>query len=242
VEAPGVNEPLCRALLRARLTEDDLAAELQVDPKTVRRWLEGRVPYPRYRWALAALLDADEADLWPQLGVHGSLPSEIQAIYPGLDRVPSEVWLDLFGSARNEIGVLAIGGLSHIDPEVVAVVAARTGLGVSVRICLAVPDASKGGEPGAGQRGRTAARRVRSALTPGAPLAGAGQVLIRMHRGVLYQSIYRADTQLLVAQHAYGVPPARATVLHLQHTEDGDMAAVYLDSFEQVWAKARPEP
>ena len=62
-----MNETLCRALLRARLTEDDLAAELQVDPKTVRRWLEGRVPYPRHRWALAALLGADEADLWPQL-------------------------------------------------------------------------------------------------------------------------------------------------------------------------------
>jgi hypothetical protein len=39
----------------------------QVDPKTVRRWLEGRVPYLRHRWALAGLLDADEADLWPEL-------------------------------------------------------------------------------------------------------------------------------------------------------------------------------
>jgi hypothetical protein len=67
-------------------------------------------------------------------------------------------------------------------------------------------------------------------------------VLIRVHRGVLYQSIYRADGQLLVAQHAYGVSPARAPVLHLQCTEDGDMAAAYLNSFEQVWAKARPAP
>ena len=104
-----MNEPLCRALLRARLTEDDLAAGLQVDPKTVRRWLEGRVPYPRHRWALAALLGADEADLWPQLGAQGSLPGEVRAIYPRLDRVPREVWLDLYGSARDEIGVLAFG-------------------------------------------------------------------------------------------------------------------------------------
>jgi transcriptional regulator with XRE-family HTH domain len=237
-----VNEPLCRALLRARLTEDDLAAELQVDPKTVRRWLEGRVPYPRHRWALAALLGADEADLWPQLGAQGSLPSEVLAIYPRLDRVPREVWLDLFGSARNEIGVLASGGLSHTDPEVMALVAARVGRGARVRICLAVPNASKGGEPGAEQRGRTAAGQARSALTPSAALAGAGQVLIRVHQGVLYQSIYRADSQLLVAQHAYGIPPARTPVLHLQRVEHGDMATAYLESFEQVWAKARRAP
>ena len=238
-----MNEPLCRALLRARLTEDDLAAELQVDPKTVRRWLEGRVPYPRHRWALAALLGADEADLWPQLRAQRSLPGEVRAIYPRLDRVPRDVWLDLFGSARDEIGVLAFGGLSHADdPEVMALVAARAGSGVRVRFCLAGLDASEGGEPGAGRRGGTVAGQVRSALVPDPPLAGGGEVLIRVYGGVLYQSIYRGDGQLLVAQHAYGVPPARAPVLHLQRTDDGDMAAAYLDSFEQVWAKARPAP
>jgi transcriptional regulator with XRE-family HTH domain len=62
-----LNESLCRALLRARLTEGDVAARLQVDPKTVRRWLEGRVPYLRHRWAIAAMLGVDETDLWPQL-------------------------------------------------------------------------------------------------------------------------------------------------------------------------------
>ena len=44
--------------------DEDVAARLQVDPKTVRRWLEGRVPYPRHRWLLAATLGLDEADLW----------------------------------------------------------------------------------------------------------------------------------------------------------------------------------
>jgi hypothetical protein len=230
-------------LLRARLTEDDLAAELQVDPKTVRRWLEGRVPYPRHRWALAALLSADEADLWPQLRAHRSLPGEIRAIYPRLDRVPREVWLSLFGSARDEIGLLAFGGLSHADdPEVMGLVAARARLGATVRICLADLDAFEGGKPGAGQRGDAVAEQVRSALAFGLPLPEGGEVLIRVHRGALYQSIYRADGQLLVAQHAYGVPPARAPVLHLQRAEGGDLAAAYLESFERVWAQARPAP
>ena len=63
-----MNEPLRRALLRARLREDDIAARMGVDPKTVRRWLNGRVPYPHNRAAIAELVGADEADLWPDAG------------------------------------------------------------------------------------------------------------------------------------------------------------------------------
>lgn len=63
-----MNEPLRRALLRARLREDDIAARLGVDPKTVRRWLTGRVPYPHNRAAIAELVGVDEADLWPDAG------------------------------------------------------------------------------------------------------------------------------------------------------------------------------
>ena len=237
-----MNETLCRALLRAQLTEDDLAAELQVDPKTVRRWLEGRLPYPRHRWALAALLGVDEADLWPQLRARRSLPREIRAIYPRLDRVPREIWLSLFGSARHAIDILAPGGLVPAwDSEVMALLAVRAGLGARVRICLADRDAPDGGELGAGQPG-TMAEQVRDSLALDSPLAGGGEVLIRVYRDALYQSIYRADGQLLVAQHAYAVPPARAPVLRLRCADDGDLGAAYLGSFERVWAKALPAP
>ncbi len=34
---------------------------------TVRRWLDGRLPYPRLRMQLAKLLGADETELWPEL-------------------------------------------------------------------------------------------------------------------------------------------------------------------------------
>jgi hypothetical protein len=234
---------LYRALIRARLSEQDLAAELQVDPKTVRRWLEGRLPYPRHRWALATLLDTDEAELWPQLRTRRSLPSEIRAVYPRLDRVPREIWLSLFGPARHDIGLLALRGLPPAgDPEIMTLVAARARLGAKIRICLADLDASDGSKPGAGRGGGTQAEQVRSALAAGPPLPRGGEVLIRLHPGALYQSIYRADNQLLVAQHAYGVAPGRAPVLHLQGTDDGDLAAAYLESFERAWEEARPAP
>ena len=80
-----MNENLRRAMLRARLSEEDVAVELQVDPKTVRRWLEGRVPYLRHRWVLANLLGAEEADLWPEIHAAiaaGSRPAGTQGRLP----------------------------------------------------------------------------------------------------------------------------------------------------------------
>ena len=61
---------------------------------------------------------------------------------------------------------------------------------------------------------------------------------IRLHRTVLYNSIYRADDQLLVNQHTYGIPAAQAPVFCLCDTDGGEMAALYLDSFERVWASS----
>jgi len=86
-----LNESLRRAMLRARLREVDVATHLDVDPKTVRRWLSGRVPYPSSRVALADLLGADEADLWPEAGgpLSGrSRPEELAAVYPHRWRSP----------------------------------------------------------------------------------------------------------------------------------------------------------
>ena len=103
MEAPTLNETLCRALIHARLTEEDVAARLRVDPKTVRRWLEGRVPYLRYRWAIATMLSVGETDLWPQLRTTRTRPDEVIAIYPHRDTVPLDVWLRIvpFRAARD---------------------------------------------------------------------------------------------------------------------------------------------
>ena len=63
---------------------------------------------------------------------------------------------------------------------------------------------------------------------------------IRLHRAVLYNSIYRADDQLLVSQHAYGIADERAPVLYLRSADDGDLVTTYLDAFDRIWAGALP--
>jgi hypothetical protein len=134
----AVNETLCRALLRARLSDEDVAVRLEVDPKTVRRWLEGRVPYLRHRWALSLLVGMDESDLWPELVSARSRPGEVVAIYPHRDSVPPEIWLRLLGSASRGAGVLADSDfLLAEDSAVLGVLAERARSGVRVRVCLA---------------------------------------------------------------------------------------------------------
>jgi transcriptional regulator with XRE-family HTH domain len=237
-----LNETLCRALLEARLTEEDVAARLQVDPKTVRRWLEGRVPYLRYRWAIAAMLGTDETDLWPQLRTGRARPDEVLAVYPHRDTVPRDVWLRVLGSAQHEIGILEDTGMPLAgDLQVVTLLGELAQSGVSVRICLCDLEASALDlgtvQP---ETGDVLAASLRDGLVGYAPLRGKDQSEIRLYRGIVYSSIYYADDEFLISQHVHGIPAGQAPVLHLRRTDPSDMAATYLDAFERAWADAQP--
>ncbi len=232
-------------MLRARLREDDVAARLGVDPKTVRRWLSGRVPYPSSRAALADLVGADEADLWPEAGgpLSGrSRPEELGAIYPHRWAIPRDVWTRFFESAEHEIGVLAYSALFLAeDAGLLGIIEDKARNGVRVRFTLGDPDSAcvalRGQEEGIGD---AMAAKVRNALALYRPLTKSENVEIRLHQTVLYNSIYRADGQLFVNQHAYGIPAAHAPVYSFRESEGGDMVDAYLDSFERVWATADP--
>jgi hypothetical protein len=78
--------------------------------------------------------------------------------------------------------------------------------------------------------------KVRDALTLYRPLCAVEKVEIRLHRTMVYNSIYRADDELLINQHAYGIPAAQAPVFCLRKAGDAEMAVLYVESFERVWA------
>jgi len=223
-----LNEILRRALLQAQLSEDDVAARLAVDPKTVRRWTEGRIPYRRHRWELAHLLGRDEVELWPQASPFRPRPRELLAVYPHRAKVPVEVWLTLFRSAVQEIDVLADGGdLLDEQAVIMDVLGDRLRAGVKVRICVSAPE------------GPALANRSAEALAKYVALRGLGTAEIRLHELVVANAVYRADDQMLVAQYIYGVPAEQTPVLHLRRVNGGEMMAVYADSFELVWASAQ---
>ena len=238
-----MNETLRRAIYRARFSEDDIASQLAVDPKTVRRWIEGRVPYPRHRWALAAILQSNEYDLWPGLTPEAgsaSVPSEVVAVYPHRWAVPREVWFRLFNEARHEISILAYSSLFLAeDSGLLDVIGAKAKSRVTVRIALGDPDCPRVVERGEQEHIDNAmAPKILNAMTLYSRLAEAGPVEIRLHETVLYNSIYRADDLMLVNQHAYGIPAAHAPVVFLHGNADSDMFGGYLASFERVWLAA----
>jgi hypothetical protein len=83
------------------------------------------------------------------------------------------------------------------------------------------------------------AAKVRNALTLYRPLMASTNVEIRLHQTALYNSIYRADGQLFVNQHTYGIPASHAPVFCFRESESSDMVFAYCESFERVWAKAK---
>lgn len=241
-----LNEPLRQALIRARLREDDVAAHLGVDPKTVRRWVKGRVPYPNSRAALADLVGVDEADLWPDAGgplTARTRPDELGAVYPHRWAIPRDTWRRFFESAEREIGILAYSALFLAeDAGLLGILADKANRGVRVRIALGDPDsacvAQRGQEEGIGD---AMVAKVRNALTLyRAALVEVDNVDIRLHQTTLYNSIYRADGQVMVNQHAYGLLASNTPVFCFCEFDSGDMIAAYLDSFEQVWSTAKP--
>jgi hypothetical protein len=238
-----LNEPLRRALIHARLREADVAASLGVDPKTVRRWLSGRVPYPRHRAAIASLVGVDEADLWPDVSdplAARIRPEELGSVYPHRWAIPREVWIRFFGSAQLEIGILAYSALFLAeDTGILQLLAAKARQGVCVRIALGDPDSrqvvERGEEEGIGE-GMPA--KIRNALVLYQSLAGMPNIEVRLHRAILYNSIYRADNHLLVNQHVYGIPANRSPVSVINDSQVDGMASAYLGSFERIWQVA----
>src|SRR3984957_19795245 len=226
-------------MVRARLREDDVAARLEVDPKTVRRWPNGGVPYPNSRAALAQLVGADEADLWPDEGgpLSGrSHPEELAAVYPHRRAIPRDTWTRFFESAEHEIGVLAYSALFLAeDAGLLGIFADKAQSGIRVRLALGDPGsdciAERGQEEGIGD---AMAAKVRNALTLFRPLLKCENIELRLHRTVLYNSLYQADGQLFVNQHAYGIPAAHAAVFCFRESGHGDMVRAYLDSFQRV--------
>jgi transcriptional regulator with XRE-family HTH domain len=241
------NERLRALLLERGKTPDQLADAAQVDAKTVERWItKGRVPYRRHRFEVASFLGVDESYIWPDaLGrdeVAVVSESEVVAVYPHRSEVPRDVWGHLFSAAEREIGVLVYSGLFlSEDAGIQKIFKDKAAAGVRVRILLGDPDsevvAQRGEDEGVGD---AQAAKIRNALALYRPLRASGGAEFRFHRTVLYNSIYRADDQVLVNTHLFGVTAPHAPVWQLRKLPGGELAGLYIDSFERVWETATP--
>lgn len=236
-------------MFRTGTTADDLALCCGVDIKTVERWITpGRVPHRQHRWAAARRLGYEDDYLWPDAPGQAAArraeasQSELVRLYPDRGSIPRETWRRLFGDAREEIGVLVYAALFLAeDAGTRKLLADQARAGVRVRMLFGDPSspavAQRGEEEGIGADAIGA--KIRNVLALFQPLLQAGAE-IRLHRTVLYNSIYMADDQLLVNTHVHGYVANNAPVLHLRKISGGGMAATYLDSFARIWDEAAP--
>jgi transcriptional regulator with XRE-family HTH domain len=243
------NERLRALLLERRVTVAKLAEAVQVDAKTVERWImAGRVPYRKHRYNVAAFFGVDESFIWPDALDHDQVmaasESEIVAVYPYRRAVPRDAWGHLFGQAEQEIGILAYSCYFLAeDAGLRQLIAEKAESGARVRILLGDPES-----PFVLQRGQsegicdTMPAKVRSAIAMFRPLGSVENVEIRLHGTILYNSIFRADDQLFVNTHIYGFMANNAPFFHLRKIPGGAIAATYLESFERVWSEAAPLP
>jgi hypothetical protein len=189
-----------------------------------------------------SLARSSRGRLW--LSVHAarvarSWPDEIRAIYPHQSAVPREVWHHLFESASQTIDILAYSSLFLVeDVGLLDVLARKASTKMQVRIALSDPDIPHVAEPGGeGDTGEAMTAKIRNALSVYMSLLPARNVEIRLHRTRPYNSLYRADGDMLVSQHAYGLAAARTSVIHLKDGSQG-MFKAYRDSFERIWMMA----
>ncbi|MFE3182779.1 XRE family transcriptional regulator [Streptomyces violascens] len=241
-----MNERLRSVLAQRGMSPESLAEACEVDPKTVGRWLGGRVPHARHRFSVAQYLRVEESFLWPAPQRGSRQPSvvgaELVGAFQNRASVPREMWLSLLREAETEIAVLVFSGtfFAQSNPHVAKMLAERAVNGVRVRLCFGDPTgqavAVRGREEGIGD---TLAAKIRASLTYYRPLLPQAGCEVRLHDTTLYTSLFRYDDTLLVNPHVYGQPASANPLLHLKRADSAGWFDTYAESFNTVWAASR---
>ena len=144
-------------------------------------------------------------------------------------------------SRQIAILVYAATFLPEQQLDLVDVLRAKADAGCRVRIALGDPASPKLLERGNEEKfGIGIVSRAELALKHYEPLRGCPGVEIRIHATTLYNSIYRFDDVMLVNTHVWGLSAFGAPVVHLRRLVDGGLFDTYAQSFEAVWATAKP--
>ncbi|MGW4987962.1 XRE family transcriptional regulator [Streptomyces mirabilis] len=228
------------------MSVQDLAEAIEVNPKTVERWItQGKVPYRRHQYATASALKVDVTTLWEDSRTVDSAmdlsKAEIVAVYPHRHTVPAGLWREIYARAENHLDVLVYSGLFlSEDPVFHDLLKAKVAGTTQVRILLGDPGSEAVRQRGIDEGHRIMDGKIRNALLNYRPLFESHpDIGFRLHDSTLYNSIYRSDDEMLVNPHVYGIGAYLAPVLHLRRMPGGGLFDTYANSIEQTWGGAR---
>ena len=245
----GPNLRLRHALAAADLRPVDLAERLDVDEKTVHRWIAGQcLPYEWRQYRVAELLGVDRRDLWPDaIRAAEKLAdgrADLVAVYPNRLLTADEVWEQLW-AAPGDIEVLtstwswAVEGqplmLAHLNGLALS--------GHSIRVCLRDPDDHNDDDLDAEDLERAAlSRRTLRQLDPLLDQERSLHAEVRLHRGELNAAIYRYGDEMIVHQQLAGVPETATPLWQLRRRTRGGLFDTYLTYLRHVWQQSTVLP
>jgi phosphoglycolate phosphatase-like HAD superfamily hydrolase len=212
------NDNLRQALQQAGLTAEDLAGIVEVDARTVRRWLTGTTPYPRQRGKVARALDTTEQHLWPEIAIAdvrrttAGQPTDLVAGYTTASDLDAPNWKALMRDPAEQIELLGdtLGPMLTV-PGVVELLAAKAAHGCEVRILVSQP-------------GRHLV-----------PFLDRGEVAIRVLEAPAHQTIYRFDEQLLLILHLLDRDDELAPLLHIQQAGAPGLFDRLSEHYRYLW-------
>lgn len=241
------NERLRAVMDRAGLTTEALARDAEVDPKTVQRWLAGRIPRAPHRWAVAERLDENEEFLWPgarrrQADALGAA-AELIAAYPyRTDAEPSR-WWRLITGAQSQIDLLGytLYFLPQQHPDLLSVLLDKAQAGCRIRIMVANPQSDSLRRRDAEEHEPiTLVARLQTSLSAFQPLMTYPCAELRYQDVPLYNSVFRFDDEMFVTPHLYATPGHAAPLLHLRRLGPSGLFSRFADHFEAIWVDSRP--
>ncbi len=224
-----------------------LARAVEVDVKTVDRWIRGRTPRTRTRLTVASVLGDTEANLWPSSrpdqAPGTTSTAEVVGAWAHRADVPTDLWLSLLGATRERIDLLgyAYPFLFEIAPQVVATIRKAAANGARVRIAVADPECPHVAERDAlEQLGGTLAGRIRLALMWLSDLDGLVNVTVGVHQVHLYNSVFHFDDQMIVTPHLFRAHGYQHPTLHLRRLSAHGIFESFAEQFQQIWDTVRP--
>ena len=241
-----MNDRLRLAMASSSMEPESLARKVGVDPKTVQRWLGGRLPHPRHRWKICDILGQSEQYLWPQvlLGVSGVLhTSEIVSAYAHRADAPSQLWAGMLEGVRRNVDLL--GYSMSFFPEqhsrLAQALEEKCAGGLKVRIALADPESAEVAARDDLERlGGTLATRILTTVVQLESLLSNPGVEIRFHQVPLYNAVYRFDDQMLVTPYLYRLRGYQHPLFHMKRLGPAGIFEAYAQQVEAIWAESRP--
>ena len=231
----------------AHVDVDTIVDATGVDPKTVQRWINGRIPTSRHRSNLVRLVGEEETYLWPDVvdgdRTRAASESELVALYAHRADVPAELWAALLRRAERAIDILVYAAvfLHEQDPRLNDLLQEKAAAGCEIRVAIGDPAGVCVKTRGDDERfGHGIASRCELALLHYRPLIGHERISVHLHDTTLYNSVFRFDDEMLVNTHLYATNAYAAPVLHLRRLAGGQLFANYAQSCEAVWEGSTP--